>query len=340
MRFDYSQSMRLGQHMKLAPRMIQSMEILQMPLNELEERIEQELESNATLEVAEVEADRRKVKEESRDSEREARENERPLTVDEGAGTADFERLDSFESANPDAIEDDSRPLPARETEYEPGSFSKARQNGERDGKMDAMAAAPARSASLSDQLLDQWHLAEVADELRAPGELLISFIEEDGYIRTPLETIADRGAALLPGPAAPQPAPTPALLPLLQRALTALQLTLDPPGTAARDVRECLLLQLDAMEEGPERPFPAQTIAIARRLISDHMDDMTQNRLPRIAEKTGLSMDQIKQGLELMKHLSLAPARRLVEESQPPVIPDAIVEYDEEGDRYVAYLT
>src|ERR1044071_6001729 len=152
MRFDYSQSMRLGQTMKLAPRMIQSMEILQMPLNELEERIEQELESNATLEVAEIEADRQKVKEQSQDSEREATENERPLTVDEGKGTADFERLDSFENANPEAIDDDSHAPPQHTADYEPGSFSRARTDGERDGKMDAMAAAPARSASLGDQ--------------------------------------------------------------------------------------------------------------------------------------------------------------------------------------------
>ena len=57
MRFDTSQSMKLGQQMKLAPRMIQSMEILQMPLAELEERIEQELENNATLEIIEPTAD-------------------------------------------------------------------------------------------------------------------------------------------------------------------------------------------------------------------------------------------------------------------------------------------
>src|SRR5437667_7678304 len=55
MRFDASQQMRMGQHMKLAPRMIQSMEILQMPLLQLEERIAQELESNVTLEVDEGE---------------------------------------------------------------------------------------------------------------------------------------------------------------------------------------------------------------------------------------------------------------------------------------------
>ena len=53
MRFEASQHMKLGQQMKLAPRMIQSMEILQMPLGELQERIEQELENNPTLEIVE-----------------------------------------------------------------------------------------------------------------------------------------------------------------------------------------------------------------------------------------------------------------------------------------------
>ena len=53
MRFETSQQMRMGQHMKLAPRMIQSMEILQMPMLALQERIDQELESNIALELVE-----------------------------------------------------------------------------------------------------------------------------------------------------------------------------------------------------------------------------------------------------------------------------------------------
>jgi RNA polymerase sigma-54 factor len=329
MRFDYSQSLRLGQTMKLAPRMIQSMEILQMPLNELEERIEQELESNATLEIAEAEADRRKLKEQAADSEREARENERPLTVDEGAGTADFERLDSYESANPDAIEDDSHGPPTHAGDFDPGSFSRARLDGERDGKMDAMAAAPARSASLSDQLLDQWRMAEVDDSLREPGVLLLQFIEDDGFLRTPLETIADRA-----------PAGSGITVERLTAALTALQLAMDPPGIAARDIRESLLLQLDAMDrDSAEGQIPPDLRAIARRLITDSLDDLAQNRLPKVVEKSGLAMDQIKAGLEAMKKLSLAPARRLIDESPTPIVPDAIVEYDEEADRYIAYL-
>ena len=68
MRFETQQSMKLGQQMKLAPRMIQSMEILQMPLAELQERIQQELESNPTLELAEASAAAAEVESEVEDA--------------------------------------------------------------------------------------------------------------------------------------------------------------------------------------------------------------------------------------------------------------------------------
>jgi len=331
MRFDTSQHMKLGQQMKLAPRMIQSMEILQMPLAELEERIEQELESNPTLEIAQDEGDRREMLEARKELERDARDGERPLTIDEQSGASDFERLESFSRDNPDFVENEephaAPNAPERgASDYDPSSFSRARNDGERDAKMDAMAATPARSLSLVDQLMDQWRLAEVSAEVRDAGELIISFIEDDGFLRTPLETIADR---------APQGhKPT---LEVLALSLSALQQTLEPPGIAARDRRECLLLQIDAMRDAA----PVRDLALehARILIDEHLEELSQNRIPRIAEKTGLTPEQINAAKERMKGLSLAPARRLVDEAPQAITPDAIVEYDEEQDKYIAYL-
>ena len=325
MRFDTSQHMKLGQHMKLAPRMIQSMEILQMPLAELEERIEQELENNATLELAEGEGDAGELAREQREAERDASENERPLKVDEGGSEADFERLESYAEANPDAgdnedsIEDRAPP----ERDY---SERVRRDAGERDAKMDAMAAAPARSASPAEQLREQWRLADVDESLLPAGEQIIGYLDDDGFLRTPLETILDR---MPPGDARPTREH-------MQRALLALQTLLDPPGVAARDLREALVLQIDSpMLDGS----PPGVRDAARRLVADHLDDLMQNRLPRIAEKTGLSLEQIKAAMEAMRGLSLAPGRALSQDSEPGIIPDAIVEYDEEGDRYYAYL-
>ena len=104
MRFDTGQHMRMGQQMKLAPRMIQSMEILQMPQQALEERIEQELASNPTLEQVEAGDDLRKVQEERDQATRDDREGEREMVVDgegkDGQHSADdFERLNNSASS-------------------------------------------------------------------------------------------------------------------------------------------------------------------------------------------------------------------------------------------------
>ena len=310
--------------MKLAPRMIQSMEILQMPLTELEERIEQELASNPTLEAAEP------------------GEPDDGDGAHEGVGPArgqeesreEFSRLEEFEAAQPDAAENEYSAGSAREVRdrFDDVPARAQRDTGERDGKLDAMASAPARSASLHEQLRDQWALADVEETLRGPGELIISFLDEDGYLRTALPTILDR---------APGDAPRPSLE-TLGRALAAVQLFLEPTGVAARDARECLLLQLDALEDAEgwdSAEDRSRTLRIARTLVSDYLDDLTQNRLPRISERSGFSLAEIKSGLELLRRLSLAPARRLVSEMLRPIIPDAIVEYEEEKDRYIAYL-
>lgn len=322
--------MKLGQQMKLAPRMIQSMEILQMPLAELEERIEQELENNITLEIVEQRPDDEGVLDEQRrESEREATENERELAVDADGGVTDFERLESYEADHPDAAENEySAARAGRQDDFEP--VVRVRADGERDAKMEAMANAPARSASLADQLLEQWALVEVRDELREPGRLIISFLDDDGFLRTDLETIHDRA----PGQGPPSVA-------LLEEALAAVQMLLDPPGVGARDIRECLLLQLDALEDelGAREEDLDEAWHHARLLVREHLDDLAQNRLPRIADETGLSLDQIKGAVGRIRRLSLAPARRLVDEAPAPITPDAIVEYDEEEDRYIAFL-
>jgi len=328
MRFDTSQHMKMGQHMKLAPRMIQSMEILQMPLAELEERIEQELESNPTLELGDggpADGSREPV-------EAEAFDDDKPLTVSGESGGDDFERLDRYEESNPEAAENqygnDLERAAAPDSSWErlePGSYSASRMAGERDGKMDAMAAAQAPPESLAEQLLEQWALSGVDPALSAIGEVIIAHLEEDGYLRTPLELIAERTGG--------------APMAIVERALRAVQLLLDPAGVAARTPAECMVLQLDALEAAGESDWPSAAFANARRIVEHHLEDVTQNRLPKVAERTGLGMNDIKEALTLLRRLSLSPARRLVQETTRPIIPDAIVEYDEGQDRYIAYL-
>jgi RNA polymerase sigma-54 factor len=224
MRFDYSQQMRLGQHMKLAPRMIQSMEILQMPLAELQERIEQELENNPTLEISERHGDKAALEHQREDADRDAREGERPLRLDEKDGVADFERLDSYEASNPEAASNEySGPAPRQDYD-DLNHAARRRQAGE--DEYDAVAAAPDRGRPLSDQLLDQWRMAEADEGTKRLGELIVNFLEEDGSLKTPLATIADRAPAEVLGPGSARPSEA-----QLEQALGLLQRALEPAG-------------------------------------------------------------------------------------------------------------
>lgn len=325
-----------------------------MPLAELAERIEQELESNPTLELLEVEPDALELRRLREEREREAGEYERPLDIN-GTGEGDFERLESFEASNPEYAEnayDGDRVGSDREEQaWEPparqhddlGSYSPSRSAGERDGKTDAMAATPARSMSLTEQLLGQWGLVDVREDLRVLGEQIIGFLEADGYLRTPLEEVLDRSPeAVRGGRARGQTAPP--TEDDMGLALQAVQLLLEPPGIGARSAQECLLLQLDALADtvGQADGLDADDAGVvsdARVLIDEYFDELMKNRLPQIAEKSGLGLERVRCALTLMKRLSLAPGRRLASEDARPITPDAIVEYDEESDRYVAYL-
>ena len=329
MRFDTSQHMKFGQQMKLAPRMIQSMEILQLPLAALEERIEQELENNVTLETYEPGGDRDTLEQQREEREREDRENERPLNVQENGNADDFERLDSFESEHTDALDNEYSANDFKKSdEYIPGTFSASRMAGERDSKLDAMANTEARAESLTEQLMEQWAFADVDEELRDPGRLLISHIDDDGYIRADLKVILDQ--------APPDQRPA---MDVLEKALLAIQFFLEPPGIGARDTRECLLLQIDAISD-TEEGLDLEEVTRVRTLIEHHLDDLVHNRIPRVAQKTSYSVEQIKSAMEWMRRLSLHPARRLINETPPTIVPDAIVEYDDDSDSYVAYLT
>jgi len=319
MRFDTSQNMQLSQQMKLAPRMIQSMEILQMPMMALQERIDQELESNVALELGEPEVETEEVNKERQDAEREERMQERELVVgDEHTGNAaDFERLSDLESSYSEAFDN----------EYSSSRFSAQRQAGERDKKMDAMANVAARSESLTEQLLHQWSLADVDETTAQLGARLISYIDRDGLLSADLATIIEQS---------PNHTGAPLTEEALLAALREVQRRLDPPGIGARDLRECLLLQIDAREADPENEIQWADV---RTLIANHFDDLLQNRLPRIEKSSDLTLDRIHRAKELMRKLNLHPGRDLVEEDVAPIIPDVIVEYDEDRDDYTAHL-
>ena len=310
MPLQFSQNMRLGQHMsqqmKLAPRMIQSMEILQMQREELEARIEQEKLENVTLEddgsepggEEDPESEASTATDESSEAEAEVEVEQQELVVDDASNNEEgFERLEEIATEWPD------------DNVFESGRVSSNRVTEAGERYHDAMANMVARAPSLLDHLLEQWGLAELDDAQRSFGEYVISHLDRNGRLQTPLEDIVQVYGRPVPEA-------------LAVEVLTRIQ-QLDPRGVGARDVRECLLLQLT--ESTPFRD-------VLTTLISGHLDELANNRLPHIQRKTGYSIEMIQAASELMLHLDPFPGRRFESEVVRPVKADLTVELNESG--------
>src|SRR5436305_1095393 len=234
---ELSQSLRMDQRQLLTPRMIQSMEILQLPLAALEERIEQELQNNPVLELREPDGqpiDGEPAPEQNNEAREEFSEGEQSLVVKdrENSDGADFERLEKISEylENEDYGNNNSAPNYRAASSYD----------GERDKKLDALNNTAARSGNLTEHLLDQWMFVEASPEVKRAGEVIISAITPEGYLHVELEALQQESTKVL------------LKLEDLQAALKLVQ-KLEPAGVGARNIRECLLLQLAQMEEDDE---------------------------------------------------------------------------------------
>ena len=300
----------------LTPRMIQSMEILQMPLAALEERLEQELSSNPVLEMATGGAG---LERSAPGEELSVREPIKALTQDGNNATgAEFERLERIG----EYLENEEFATNGS------GRFRAAAGDGERDGKLDAMANAAARSGSLAEHLLEQWRMLDLPKAVRRAGEILIGYIEPDGYLRTDLATVATEQASTR----------APVTTAELGAALAKIQ-TLEPAGVGSRDLIECLLLQLNALE-ADEELAEGHDFPLERALVSQHMDDIRQNRYPLMSKKLGRDIDAIKRAARRLARLSPAPGRAIGGNTAPTITPDAIITRDENTGEWKIEMT
>ena len=219
MRLSIGQQQRLVQKQVLAPRMIQSMEILQLPILALQERIDQELNENPVLEMREKDPDLpdEAVQVENSDA---TTTEERELVVDESTNNADdFERLMQLDQDVPDHFDESPR-----------RSVGRIEEEGDR--KLDAMANVTARAQTLQGYLEEQLSEFESEPAFRAMAEMIIYNLDTRGWLPGQVED-------LLPNDASDEQ------IALVHEALATVQ-KMDPPGVGARDLRECLMVQCD----------------------------------------------------------------------------------------------
>jgi len=302
MRLEATQQLRLTQEMRLSPRIIQAMEILQLPIMALQERIDAELESNPVLELREAAGD--EPSEPRVEDDTPERGEQAMVVKDENGHAEDFQRLDEFVNEY------------GREVIYDEARRGPSRPTGERDRKLDAMANTPAPAQSLNEYLLGQWAFVEAAAPVKAAGELIINYMTDDGYLRTPLEEVA-RGSH-------------PTAAPDDLNAAMALVQALDPIGVGARDLKECLLLQLNAEEAA------GADVSLEKELVLQFLHDIEMNRLPQIARRTGKTVEQIKQAIENISRLNPRPGLLVGQSSAPRIIPDVAVDVGDDGELIV----
>ena len=300
MRISMGFEQRQQQVQKLAPRMIQSMEILQLPVIALQERIEQEMNENPLLEVQEQDPQLPEEPVDTPERSEVLSENEKELVVesDDRNNEEDFERLLNLDKELPNTFD-------------EPFRKSANRIQEEGDRQHDLMANAEAHPESLNDYLLHQLADLDIDSDVEEMAERIISALDarDGGYLRTPL-------GDLLPADHEPDD------MDLARRALAVVQ-SLEPVGIAARSLSECLLIQLD-----PEMDHYDEM----KTIIADHLEDLAGNRLPVIQRKTGLTLEVIQDVKAQLHRLNPKPGIAFMETYVPSVTPDVVLEQGEDG--------
>ena len=308
MRLEHSMGLRMGHELHLAPRMIQSMEILQLPIMALEEKIQQELQENPVLELTQDSENANPNDDWNNDqNEHEFEPNaskdtsDKTLVIDtKGQAEADFERLDGMPEEWKESLYDDHRP--SRNAIEE---FSERKHN--------AMQNMVSRPQSLEDYLIDQLSFFDISKEERRLVNLVIANLDDGGYLKSSAEEIANS----IDPPCTPDQ---------IRQAISIVQ-RLDPPGICARDLAECLLLQLTSETPNPDA---------VKSLITNHLENIRHNRIPAIQKTTGLDLNQIKEAIEVIRKLNPKPAAIFNSENIPYVVPDIEIFKSEDGEYLV----
>jgi RNA polymerase sigma-54 factor len=297
MKLEMRGDMRLEQRMKLAPHMIQSMEILQLPILALQERIEQELNSNPVLEMAEPSnpEEAEPVEEQLQDD-----MDKKDLVINtDNNKVEDFQRLDS--------ISDDFNGY-MQQAEY----FRPRIRDDQPDKKLEALKNAAALPQSLHESLSEQWHLVDASEPVKRAGEMIIDYINDRGYLSVRLEQLHNKDKNDF-------------TLDDLEQALELVQ-KLEPAGVGARDLGECLLIQM--VQSGEDMSFET-------RLVSEHMDELLENRLPDIAKKMDCDVDTINRAIARMSKFDTSPGLQVSQDRNHPIDADVIVEPSGDGSGY-----
>jgi len=296
-------SQRLTQSLVLAPQLQQSLALLQAPTLELKALVAAELEQNPVLEeVSEPEVD---LREKSPADDGDAPET--PETPDLAEPPEDVQFDDAAEKTAAEPVDDfqaEFEKLVQLDQEWR-DHFSQSntpiRANAEDEERRQFMIDSLTAETSLAQHLIEQLRDTKLDDEQRGIAELLIGNIDDFGYLMATVEEIA---------------ATTQLPVEKISEVLKVIQ-AFDPAGVGARDLRECLLLQL-------ERAGQAETLEY--NIVRDFMEALGKRKIPDIARGTGRSVDDVQDALGRIGRLEPRPGSAFLPVIEQYVAPEVFV--------------
>jgi RNA polymerase sigma-54 factor len=293
------QSQQMRQEMRINPRLYQAMELLYMPLLDLQQHLKEELAENPFLEMSEADTQQEvELKEDTKDE---------PL-----GDEVDWEEilLDGFD-------------VGGRKQQYEHKEY---------------IEPTPVETPDLHDYLNEQLHMLPIDDRELRLGEEIIGNVDDDGMLCCPLEDVVAGANSWLEDvrPVAIEKAREiedederaeelaevdrlfrPYELEEAERMLVVVQ-AMDPPGVAARDIRECILIQLDHADGEDE---------LARTIVNEHFDALIHHRWGDIAKELGITPKEAQDAADRISGLDPKPGLKHSAGSDEYIVPDLIVE-------------
>lgn len=303
MAIEIKQGLKLAQSLVVTPQLQQAIKLLQLSRLELATLIQRELTENPVLEEEDEDEDAtQELKVSEGELHEKAKEEDKghDHTTDE-VGSRDGQMkeptdfdwenyLDKYNAA-------DTRALPA---------ISEAPDD------LPTYENTLTRPESLSEHLLWQLHLSDFSQGEIEVGEEIIGNINDDGYLQASIEELVSK---------------TGFSSEVVERVLKKIQ-EFDPPGIAARDIKECLINQARYLGEDSD---------LIIRVINEHLPDLERHNYQQIAKKQGLTIDKVKEISHVIANMEPKPGRSYNQENPQYITPDVYIH--KLGDEYIVVL-
>jgi RNA polymerase sigma-54 factor len=295
---------RLALQQVLAPQLQQSLALLQAPVLELRALVASELAQNPVLEELSDGEGALKTSEDGESVNPEFDPAEPPADVKFDPATekasqqpvddfqAEFERLAQVDQDWRDHFTQTNLPLRSREDDEERRQYM-----------FDSLVA----DTSLQEVLMEQVRMSDLDEQDQKLAELLVGNIDDFGYLAVSLDELA---------------ATTGVSQDRLTEILTVVQ-SFHPPGVGARDLRECLLLQMDRQQRQGSLEY---------RMVRDCMDAVGRRRIPEISRKLNVTLDDVQEAFQRLAHLDPRPGRAFLPDRNQYVVPEVFVQSEGDG--------